>query len=88
MTEPFELTVSKFIPAPVKSVFEAWLDPKALAQFIKPMEGMPDCTVEVDTREGGSFLTPCRFPQRRFPQQPPRRLDGGRRTTDTIRRLT
>ncbi len=56
MSENLELTVIRKIPAPVKTVFEAWLDPQALAKFIKPMDGMPDCTVEVDAREGGEFL--------------------------------
>ena len=56
MNEEFELTISQIIPAPVKTVFEAWLDPTALARFIKPMDGMPDCEVEVDPQEGGEFL--------------------------------
>lgn len=55
MNENFELTISRTIPAPAKTVFEAWLNPEALAKFIKPMEGMPDCTVEVDAQEGGEF---------------------------------
>ena len=55
MNENFELTISRTIPAPAKTVFEAWLDPEALAKFIKPMEGMPDCAVEVDAQEGGEF---------------------------------
>ena len=56
MNENLELTISRIIPAPPKTVFEAWLDPMALAKFIKPMDGMSDCTVEVDAREGGNFL--------------------------------
>ena len=56
MSEEFELTISKTIPASAKTVFEAWLDPAALAKFIKPMDGMPDCTVKVDAQEGGEFL--------------------------------
>ena len=56
MTESFELTIKKIIPAPVKTVFEAWLDPAALARFMKPGEGMEDARVDVDAREGGSYL--------------------------------
>lgn len=56
MNENLELTTSRIIPAPPKTVFEAWLDPMALAKFIKPMDGMSDCAVEVDAREGGDFL--------------------------------
>ena len=56
MKEPFELTVRKTISAPRKSVFEAWLNPQALASFMKPMPEMPDCRVELDARQGGEFL--------------------------------
>lgn len=56
MKENFELTITRTIPASAKTVFEAWLDPAALAKFIKPMAGMPDCTVEVDAQEGGEFM--------------------------------
>ncbi len=56
MSNSFELTVTRVLPASRKDVFEAWLDPRALARFMKPMEGMPDCKAEVDPREGGSFL--------------------------------
>ena len=56
MKNSFELTVTKVIPASRKEVFEAWLDPQALARFMKPMEGLLDCKTEVDPREGGSFL--------------------------------
>jgi uncharacterized protein YndB with AHSA1/START domain len=56
MSERLELNISRIIPAPAKAVFEAWLDPVALAKFIKPMAGMPDCTVEIDAQEGGEFL--------------------------------
>lgn len=55
MTTPNELTITRTIPAPRKTVFEAWLDPAALARFIKPMPNMPDCEVDNDPREGGTF---------------------------------
>jgi len=69
MNENFELTISKTIPAPPKTVFEAWLDPKALAKFIKPMEGMSDCDVEADTREGGSFLIVMKAGEKDLPHR-------------------
>jgi len=56
MNENLDLTLSRIIPARARTVFEAWLDPMALAKFIKPMDGMSDCAVEVDAREGGKFL--------------------------------
>lgn len=52
-----DLTVklSKTIHAPIEKVFDAWLDPTMLAQFILPMPGMPQPEVENDAREGGNF---------------------------------
>ncbi len=56
MSDPFEVTVTRTIPAPRKEVFEAWLSPDALAEFIRPMPEMTVPKVEVDAREGGAFL--------------------------------
>ncbi len=52
-----ELTVNlnKTINAPLKSVYEAWLNPEMLAKFIMPMPGMPEPEVDNDAREGGNF---------------------------------
>ena len=69
MNISFELTVTKIIPAARKDVFEAWLDPRALARFMKPMEGMPDCKTEVDPREGGSFLIVMMVGEREIPHR-------------------
>ncbi len=52
----FELTVTRTIPAPKKTVFEAWLDPNALMKFMCPAEGVTCPKAEVDAREGGSYL--------------------------------
>ncbi len=49
------LTVSKKIHAPIENVFDAWLDPEMLSQFILPMPGMPQPEVENDPQQGGSF---------------------------------
>ena len=49
------VTVRKTIPAPAKAVFEAWLDPKMLARFMTPGEGMTVPKAEADPREGGRF---------------------------------
>ena len=49
------LTVSKTINAPIDDIFDAWLNPSLLAQFILPMHGMPQPQVENDPRHGGSF---------------------------------
>ncbi len=52
-----DLTVNltKTINASIEKVFDAWLDPTMLVQFILPMPGMPQPEVENDAREGGSF---------------------------------
>jgi len=49
------VNVSKTINSPIEKVFDAWLDPELLAQFILPMPDMPHPQTETDAREGGSF---------------------------------
>ena len=49
------VNISKIIQAPIEAVFDAWLKPEMLAQFILPMKGMPHPQTENDPREGGSF---------------------------------
>lgn len=56
MTDQLELSLTKIIPAPRKVVFEAWLDPEALAKFMRPGEGMTVPKAESDARVGGNFL--------------------------------
>lgn len=52
-----DLTVNltQTINASAEKIFDAWLDPVMLAQFILPMPGMPQPEVENDAQEGGSF---------------------------------
>ena len=54
MTE-LKLQISRDIKAPIERVFDAWLDPQMLTQFILPAPGMPQPEVENDAREGGRF---------------------------------
>jgi len=49
------VNVTKIIHAPIEKVFDAWLNPETLSQFILPMLGMPQPQVETDAREGGKF---------------------------------
>lgn len=49
------LEITKTIHAPIEEVFDAWLDPNMLAQFILPMPGMPQPDVENEAVEGGRF---------------------------------
>jgi uncharacterized protein YndB with AHSA1/START domain len=49
------VNVTKTIHAPIEKVFDAWLNPKMLSQFILPMPGMPQPETKTDAREGGNF---------------------------------
>ena len=49
------VNVNKTIHAPIEKVFDAWLNPKMLSQFMMPMPGMPESDIENDAREGGDF---------------------------------
>ena len=48
--------VERIVPAPPRKVFEAWLDPEALRQFMCPAPGARVSRVECDARVGGEFL--------------------------------
>ena len=52
-----DLTVNlkKTINAPIAKVFDAWLDPAMLTQFILPAPDMPNPEVSNDPKEGGRF---------------------------------
>ena len=49
------LNVSRTIKAPIEAVYNAWLDPKMLAQFVIPGPGMSVPKAETDPRVGGKF---------------------------------
>jgi len=69
MNKTHELTISRMIPAAIETAFEAWLNPRALARFIKPMDGMADCEVEVDATEGGRFLIVMKAGDKEMPHR-------------------
>lgn len=50
-----ELTVTRRIAAPAKRIFDAWLDPKMLARFMTPGEGMTVPHAATDPKVGGKF---------------------------------
>ena len=64
-----ELTVSvaKTIQAPIEKVFDAWLDPKMLSNFILPAPGMPNPDVENDPKVGGQFSILMRVGENEVP---------------------
>ena len=47
--------IDKTVNAPIEKVFDAWLDPALLTQFILPAPGMSQPEVENNPREGGNF---------------------------------
>ncbi len=49
------LTTSRTIAAPQQAVFEAWLNPDMLRQFMCPAPGMSVPAASNDPREGGRF---------------------------------
>ena len=49
------VSVTKTIHAPIEKVFDAWLNPEMLSQFILPMPGMPQPQIVTDAHEGGKF---------------------------------
>ena len=55
MSEAFELTIKRTIPTSCEALFEAWLTPGALTQFMCPADGMSVPKAEVDARSEGNF---------------------------------
>ena len=49
------LSVEKEINANIERVFDAWLDPVTLSQFMLPKPGMPNPAVTIDAKQGGRF---------------------------------
>lgn len=61
------VNVNKTIHAPIEKVFDAWLDPKQLSQFMMPMPGMPPPQTDVDPREGGDFTIIMQVGENKIP---------------------
>lgn len=49
------LNLVRHINAPVESVFNAWLDPELLAQFMKPADSVTTSKISLDAKTGGRF---------------------------------
>ena len=63
------LEISRVLPASPRRIFEAWLDPQALASFIRPDARVTVPTVEVDARVGGQFLILMQIGDKEFPHR-------------------
>ena len=69
MTDSMELSITKIIPASQQAVFDAWLDPKALAKFMTPMEGVTIAKAESDASVGGNFLIVMKMGEQELPHR-------------------
>ena len=77
------VTVKRRIGAPAQQVFDAWLNPSSLAEWMRPCSsGTARSTVKVDAREGGAFEIVMHVPSG------PVRHTGIYQTIDAPRRLT
>jgi uncharacterized protein YndB with AHSA1/START domain len=54
MSEMYSLTVERVIPGPIEDVFDAWLDPESMRQWMKPGP-MTLSEVTVNPVVGGTF---------------------------------
>lgn len=55
MTKEQKVKVFNVVPAQIENVYNAWLDPQALSQFLLPGEDMSITKAETDPQEGGRF---------------------------------
>ncbi len=49
------ITIKRKIAAPAQQLFDAWLNPISLAEWMRPCTSSTPSTVKVDAREGGAF---------------------------------
>lgn len=54
MNDTYSLTVDRIIPGPIDEVFDAWLDPESLRQWMRP-GGMVLADVATNPVVGGKF---------------------------------
>jgi uncharacterized protein YndB with AHSA1/START domain len=56
MNPTHSLQVERVIPAAVESVFDAWLDPESMKQWMRPGPGMTVPRLTIDPQVGGRYL--------------------------------
>lgn len=61
------LNISRTINAPVESVYNAWLNPELLAQFMLPAANVHAAKAETDARVGGRFTIVMVTAERELP---------------------
>ena len=75
------VVVSRRFSASIARVFEAWLDPEALAKFMTPCVGGPTARVTNNPVEGGEFEIIMRTEEKEIPHK------GFYKTIDRYRKL-
>ena len=68
MTE-LKVNIEKIINAPIEKVFDAWLNAKMLAKFMRGMPEMAETDVEIDAREGGRFTFTMNLGDEKIPHR-------------------
>ena len=63
------VNLTKSINAPIEQVFDAWLDPKILSNFMQPMPGMPAPEIKINASEGGRFVIKMHVEDQEIPHE-------------------
>jgi uncharacterized protein YndB with AHSA1/START domain len=69
MSRTHTLTVERSVPGAIIDVFDAWLDPALLAEFMTPAPGMSVPIAEVNPVAGGRFKIVMRVGDRDLPHE-------------------
>ena len=51
----YSLEVKKKFSAPAEMIYDAWLDPEAVKEFLKPMDVISVPAPQIDAKVGGAF---------------------------------
>lgn len=81
MTENLFVELTRVIPASAEEVFDAWLDPEAMAVFLSPLEGVSTRVTHLDARVGGRYALTIHMGQTVIP------IEGEYREVDRATRL-
>jgi uncharacterized protein YndB with AHSA1/START domain len=69
MTNAHSLTVERVVPGPIADVFDAWLDPALISQWMTPGPGMSVPEARIDPVVGGRFRIVMRAGDRDLPHE-------------------
>jgi uncharacterized protein YndB with AHSA1/START domain len=69
MTGTHSLQVEREIPASIERVFDAWLHPQSVREWMRPGPGMTVPNVAIDAKVGGKYLIVMASPERELPHE-------------------